>query len=256
MLEQIVAKQKLSLAKTMRETPLASFERKIEKRGSAFGRKIKTAGWELIAECKLASPSKGALCPGKTAVELARVYEANGAAALSVHTNEHFLGKAQDLAAIRKITGLPILRKEFIIHPYQIYETAYLEADALLLVARILDARRLAEFIAEAGGLGLDCLVEAHDEADIDKSLTAGAGIIGINNRDLANFTTDLNVSLRLFSRCAGKPAVSESGIKSGKDAALLKETGFCGALVGEGLSAADDIGKKTREIALKEAVL
>ncbi|MDR2006186.1 MAG: indole-3-glycerol-phosphate synthase [Acidaminococcales bacterium] len=254
MLEQIVAKQKLSLEKTMREVPLAAFERKIEKRGGAFGQKIKKAGWALIAECKLASPAKGTLCPGKTVEELARVYENSGAAALSVHTNGHFLGKAQDLAAVREITDLPVMRKEFIIHPYQIYETAYLKADALLLIARILDRKRLAEFIAEAGGLGLDCLVEAHDEADIDKSLDAGAGIIGINNRDLTNFATDLEVSLRLLPQCAGKPAVSESGIKSGEDAALLKEAGFKGVLVGEALVTAGDIGQKTREMALKEA--
>ncbi|MDR3348723.1 MAG: indole-3-glycerol phosphate synthase TrpC [Acidaminococcales bacterium] len=251
MLEQIVAKQKLALEKTMRDVPLSSFERRIEKRGGAFGQKIKTSGWTLIAECKLASPAKGALCPGETAPGLARVYEANGAAALSVHTNGHFLGKAQDLAAVRRGTGLPVMRKEFIVHPYQIYETAFLGADALLLIARILERKRLAEFIAEADGLGLDCLVEAHDEADIDKSLEAGAGIIGINNRDLANFATDINVSLRLFPRCAGKPAISESGIKNGKDAALLKGAGFKGILVGEALVTAGDIGQKTREMAL-----
>jgi indole-3-glycerol phosphate synthase len=238
----------------MRQVPLSSFEKKIEKREGAFGKKIAAADWALIAECKLASPAKGALCPAKTVGELAAVYEGNGASALSVHTNEHFLGKAQDLAEARERSGLPIMRKEFIVHPYQIYETAYLKADALLLIARILPARRLAEFIAEAEGLGLDCLVEAHDEADLEKSLAADARILGINNRDLANFTTDLNVSLRLVASCAGRPAISESGIRSGEDAALLKAAGFRGALVGEGLVTAGDIGKKTQELSLKGA--
>jgi indole-3-glycerol phosphate synthase len=250
MFEEIVAKQRLDLEKTMRDAPLAAFEGKIKKRPGAFGQKLAAGGWALIAECKLASPAKGVLCRTKTAEELARVYENNGAAALSVHTNGHFMGKAEDLAAVRKITRLPIMRKEFVIHPYQIYQTAYLEADALLLIARILDRRRLAEFIAEAAGLGLDSLVEAHDEADVEKSLAAGAKIVGINNRDLTNFQTDLNVSLRLLPLCAGKAAISESGIKSGEDAALLKAAGFSGILVGEGLSTAGDVGKKTREMA------
>jgi indole-3-glycerol phosphate synthase len=253
MLEQIVAKQKITLEKTMREVPLASFERKIVKRGNLFGQKIKTADWSLIAECKLASPVKGTLCATQTAEGLARVYEDNGAAALSVHTNEHFRGQPRDLADVKRTAKLPVMRKEFIIHPYQVHETAYLGADALLLIARILDKRRLAELLSEAAGLGLDCLVEAHDEADLAKSLDAGAALIGLNNRDLTNFTVDLAVSLRLIPLCADKPAISESGVKSRKDAALLKAAGFKGVLAGESLVTADDTARKTRELSLRE---
>lgn len=253
MLEEIVAKQRLLLPEVMKQRPLSEFANKINRKNFAFSSKVKASQWSLIAECKLASPVKGMLCQSKSVVELADIYEANGAAALSVHTNEYFKGQPSDLVEVKKRVSLPVMRKEFIIHPYQVYETAYMGADILLLIARIVDGKCLQELYNEATTLGLDCLVEVHDEQDIDKALNAGCEILGINNRDLTTFQTSIENTLKLLPLCSGKTVISESGISSEGDVLTVKNAGAKGVLVGEALVREDDIAKKTRQMALME---
>lgn len=253
MLDEIVAKQRQLLPEIMTAAPLNSFENKIEKKDFSLSKKIKQTQWSLIAECKLASPVKGQLCQNKTVKELAKIYEANGATALSVHTNEYFKGKLIDLREIKQNVSLPVMRKEFIIEPYQVYETAYMGADALLLIARIVSSKQLEILYKEATLLGLDCLVEVHDERDIEKALTAGCELIGINNRDLTTFKTDVKNTLRLKPLCEDKIVISESGIREREDIELLQACGVGGILVGEALVSARDIERKTRQMALVE---
>lgn len=253
MLDKIVQKQKEDLKKIMQEVPLSTFENKIIKGDFKFSRKLKSQDWSLIAECKLVSPAKGVLCKNKTIEQLAKTYEENGATALSVHTNEHFNGKLKDLKKIKELVNIPVLRKDFIVDLYQIYEAAYMKADAILLIARILSEKELADFIKVATELGLDCLVEVHDKDDIEKAFKANASIIGINNRNLKDFTTDIKNTLQLKPLCGDCLVVSESGIKTIDDLFAIKQAGVRGVLIGEGLVTADDIEEATRTMAMKE---
>jgi len=151
---------------------------------------------------------------------------------------------------VRKAVNLPLLRKDFIVDPYQIAETRVLGGDALLLIARVLEAHELPDFIGLASELGLAALVEVHDEADLEKALSAGARIVGINNRDLQTFRTDLEVSIRLARRIPkGITVVSESGIEGRRDIERLMEAGIHAFLVGESLMRETDIGRKLREL-------
>jgi indole-3-glycerol phosphate synthase len=204
----------------------------------------------IIAEVKCASPSHGRLIADFDPVRIAGVYEQSGASAISVLTDEkYFAGHKVYLAKIKQKVKLPLLRKDFIIDKIQIYETRAIGADAVLLIARIL-GRKLAEFILLSKELGLSPLVEVHTNQEIDLALRAGAEIIGINNRNLDTFITDINTSceLRRFIP-AGKIVVAESGIASRSDIELLMQAGIHSFLIGEALMKAPDIGKKMREL-------
>jgi indole-3-glycerol phosphate synthase len=205
----------------------------------------------VIAEIKRSSPSKGRIREDFDPVEIAGIYEENGAAAISVLTERRFFeGHAAYVPQIRKAVGLPLLRKDFIIDAYQINETRVLGADALLLIARLLEAGELRDFIGLASELGLAALVEVHDEADVEKAVSSGSQIVGINNRDLATFRTDLDVSIRLARRIPkGITVVSESGINSRSNVERLTNAGIHSVLVGESLMREQDIGKKLREL-------
>ena len=216
-------------------------------------RAIAEREWSLIAECKLASPAKGRLTARYSVVELAKLYEQNGAAALSVHTDAHFLGRLEDIAAVKAATSLPVLRKEFIVDEYQLYETALAGADGVLLIAAVLQAEELKRYQEIAEDLGLDCLVEVHGAAELPAALAAQAPLLGINNRDLTNFRTDVEHTFQLLPQCAGQLVISESGIKNGETARRLRQAGVRGILVGEGLVVADDVAAMTREMALME---
>ncbi len=206
----------------------------------------------LIAECKRRSPGAGDIRPGLDPVSLTRGYEEAGAMALSVLTDEtYFGGRLEDLRVIRERTSLPILRKDFTLHPLQIVEARVAGADAVLLIVRILTDADLAALHQEARSLGLDVLVEVHDEAELERALKLGAGLVGINNRDLSTFTTDLDTTLRLLE---GVPddvvLVSESGIRTPEDVARLGDAGVDAILVGEALLRQEDPTAAARGLA------
>jgi len=204
----------------------------------------------IIAEIKKRSPSRGLLAHGFNPRRLASVYETNGAAAISILTERRFFGgDAAHVVIVREAVSLPLLRKDFIIDPYQIHEARAIGADAVLLIAGLLDRRKLRRFITLAGELGLASLVEVHSRRELDKALAAGAGLIGINNRDLRTFTTDLQVSLEIAPHVpSGTVVVSESGIISRKDIEILMEAGIHAFLIGEVLMRSEDAGGKLKE--------
>ena len=182
---------------------------------------------------------------------LATGYAQGGAAAISVLTEENYFGGSLDhLDAIREAVKLPLLRKDFLFDPYQIYETAACGADALLLIVAILSQEQLSQFLSLSHSLGLKCLVEIHNESEADRALAGGAEIIGINNRDLRTFEVDINTSRRLRPLMPrGQIVVSESGIRSREDVKKLKQWGINAVLIGEALVTAGDIPAKIREL-------
>jgi len=198
----------------------------------------------VIAEIKRKSPSKGALAPGLDAAETAARYAAGGAAALSVLTDgPYFDGSLADLRAARAAVGLPVLRKDFTVDPLQLFEARAAGADAILLiVAALPDDARLADLSAQAAELGLAALVEADDEAGLERALRAGATLVGVTNRDLRTFGEDLSTAERLAARIpAAVVSVAESAIRSSADAQRMAEAGFDAVLVGEALVKAAD---------------
>jgi indole-3-glycerol phosphate synthase len=205
----------------------------------------------LIAEVKKASPSKGVMRPYFDPMELAKTYAESGAAAISVLTDaEYFQGSPEHLTAIRQTVGLPLLRKDFIYDEYQIYESAAYGADALLLIAAILKPRQLRLLLTLSRSLGLGCLVEVHNEAELNMVIDGGAEIIGINNRDLKTFKIDLGTTQRLRpSIPQGKIVVSESGINNREDITKLREWKVDAVLIGEALVTAKNIPDRIKEL-------
>jgi len=204
----------------------------------------------LLAELKRASPVAGVLARGFDPVARAPEYVAAGASALSVLTDSHFQGSLADLAAVRGAVDCPILQKDFVIDEYQLWEARAGGADAVLLIVGILAPGRLAELYQAAKGLGLGVLVEVHDEAELEAAAGLGARLIGINNRDLRTFQTDLATTERLAPRApAGACVVAESGIATPADVARVVAAGAHAALVGEALSRSDDPAAKIREL-------
>jgi len=205
----------------------------------------------VIAEIKRRSPSKGALRPDLDPVELARIYEQNGAAAISVLADaRYFGGLLDDLRAVREVANVPVLCKEFIIDPYQVIEARLAGADAILLIAGIMTTIELSELRQLAANLGMSSLVEVHDRAEVGAALAAGADIIGINNRNLHTFEVSLATTRELLPLVpAGVVTVSESGITSPADRAHMASLGVHALLVGESLLTAPDVGLATRLI-------
>jgi len=206
----------------------------------------------LIAECKRRSPGAGLIRPDLEMETVSRLYEEGGAAALSVLTDApYFGGSLEDLRIARETTSLPILRKDFTLDPLQILEARVAGADAVLLIVRILDDEVLQRLIAETEALGMAALVEVHDERELKRALEVGAGIIGINNRDLATFTTDLDTTIRLLERVPEDiVVVSESGIRVPEDVDRLGGVGVDAVLVGESLLRSSDPGVAAQELA------
>jgi indole-3-glycerol phosphate synthase len=205
----------------------------------------------LIAEIKKASPSKGILRGDFNPVKIAITYQANGASAISVLTDERFFeGKLEYVKKVRENVSIPILRKDFFIDEYQIYETVASGAEAILLISEILSIAEMMKFYNLATELGLDVLVEVHSEEDIEKAIAINASIIGINNRDLHTFKVDLGVTQRLIRLIPqNKVIVSESGIKCYEDIMFLRSLGVNAVLIGETFMEAPDIGAKIREL-------
>lgn len=203
----------------------------------------------LIAEVKKASPSKGVLIENFDPVALARIYAAHGAAAVSVLTDERFFqGSFQYLQDVRGAVDLPLLCKEFIVDPYQVYQGRVAGADAALLIVMALDDARLRDLHDLITGLGMAALVEVHDEADMERALRCGAALIGVNNRDLRSFREDLHTTERLARLVpASVTLVAESAIRSADDVRRMGDFGARAVLVGEGLVNAPDIARQVQ---------
>jgi indole-3-glycerol phosphate synthase len=206
---------------------------------------------KFIAEVKKASPSAGIIREDFNYINIAREYEAGGASAISVLTDkEFFKGDIKYLSEIKETVSLPALRKDFIIDPYQIYEARAAGADLVLLIARILTKEEIDAFLALSHELGMECLVEVHDNDELEKVLETEAAIIGINNRNLDTFKTNLDTTLQLRHRIPeGKIVVSESGIKTREDVLVLEEAGIDAILIGETLMRSRDISQKIKEL-------
>jgi len=218
-----------------------------------FTRSLKQEGRiRIIAELKKASPSAGLLEPDFVPEKIAKMYEANGAAALSVLTDrQYFQGELEYLTVARQATELPALRKDFVIDPYQIAEARAAGADCVLLIVRILSTEELREYQSLARQLGMDALVETHDEAEVDTALDVGADLIGINNRNLDTLEVSLEAPARLRGRIPPGPViVSESGIRTRDDMLRLKDWGVDAALIGESLMRSPDPGRLLSELA------
>ncbi len=206
----------------------------------------------VIAEIKKASPSRGVLAGALDPVALARTYSGHGAAAISVLTDEkYFRGSLDDLTAVRAAVDTPLLRKDFTIDEYQVWEARVAGADAVLLIVAILDDRHLVDLQAAAKGIGVATLVEVHTRAELERALSAGARILGINNRDLRTFETRIDTTLDLLPSVPPGPlVVSESGFFTGVDVARVAEAGVGAILVGEALVRATDPAAKLAELA------
>lgn len=208
-----------------------------------FERTLRAEGVSFICELKRASPSRGVIASDFPCLEIAQEYEEAGAAAISVLTEpDYFGGRDEYLAEIRPFVETPLLRKDFIIDGFQIEQSARLGADAILLICAILTPAQLAEYIAAADGLGLSCLVEAHDEGELRAAISAGARVVGVNNRDLRTFEVDMDNSIRLRKLVPPDVVfVSESGIRTAGDVARLRQAGVDAVLIGETLMRASD---------------
>jgi len=253
MLDKIIAQKREEVEQRKKALPLTYLKERIaqQKPPLDFARALKGDHIRLIAEVKQASPSRGILCPNFNPTKLATTYAQGGAAAISVLTEKnYFKGSIEHLAEIRQEVTTPVMRKDFIFDPYQVYESCAHGADALLLIVAILSQEQLKELLSLSHSLKLGCLVEVHNEAEVGRALLSGAEIIGINNRDLNTFTVNLNTTHRLRSLMPKeKIVVSESGIKSQSDVKKLKRWGVNAILVGEALVTSNDVLTKMREL-------
>ena len=219
-------------------------------RGS-FAENLQRPGLNFICECKKASPSKGLISPEFPYLEIAKSYVRGGAAAISVLTEpEYFLGSDDYLKEIATQVSLPVLRKDFTVSEYQLYEAKTLGAGAVLLICAILSPTQLTEFRLAAESVGLDALVETHDAGEVATALQSGAKIIGINNRNLKDFTVDINTCLHLRAEIpADRICIAESGIRDAEDIRSLKANRFNGVLIGETLMRSGDPEKMLRKL-------
>ena len=255
-LDKIVADVAIELVEKKRRVPLAEMAKRAITQSPPldFAAALRGDTVRLIAEVKKASPSRGIICPDFNPVRIARIYADNGATAISVLTEpKYFLGSLEYLRDIKKALAdkpLPLLRKDFIIDPYQVYEARAYGADCVLLIAAILSPKKLGELLQLSRQLGMMNLVEIHNEAELDTAIKYGASIIGINNRDLTSFEVDLKTTSKLRPLIPpDRITVSESGIKNRQDMQKLKEWGINAALIGEALMSVPDIAAKMKEL-------
>ena len=256
-LDDIVQATRDSLARRKRERPLADLENELAARGEGrpFQEALAHPGTSLIAEHKRRSPSAGVIREGASVTEIVQAYEQGGAAAISVLTEEiHFGGSLADLYEARQATQLPILRKDFCVDLYQLYEAKVAGADAVLLVVGSLRKDDLERLYGEAQALDLDAIVEVHDEDELDCALDLDVDVIGINNRNLEDFTVDIQVTVDLLAAIpTGKTVVSESGIRTRQEIEELERVGVDAVLIGETLMRAPDPEEAVRELTRPE---
>jgi indole-3-glycerol phosphate synthase len=254
-LERIVDVTREEVRRRRKEVPLSDLESRLgpHREGRPFAEALVRPGVSVIAEHKRRSPSAGEIRAGATVTEIAQAYERGGAAALSILTEgPHFGGTLADLEEARGAVELPILRKDFVVDGYQVYEAAVAGADAILLIVAALEPKALASLHAEAQGLDLDILVEVHDEEELEVALeVVDADVIGINNRNLVDFTVDVERTYELLSDVpAGKTVVSESGFHTRAQIEELERVGIDAVLIGETLMRAPE-----PEVALRELI-
>lgn len=253
-LDEIVENKKREVKKIKEEVPLDSIKRNLS--SSPESRNFKAAVSKpgrvnIIAEIKKKSPSGGIIREDFNPAGIGKIYEDNRADAISVLTDrKYFGGDLTHLFDVSSAVSIPVLRKEFIIDEYQVYEARRFGADAILLIAAVLEEGAIGRFMEIASEVGMDCLVEARTEEEIEKALSAGADIIGINNRDLKDFTVDIRTTVNLRDKIPpGKVVVSESGISGADDVRLMKKHDVNAVLVGECLLREDDIAGKLKEL-------
>jgi len=259
-LERIVAAKRQELERRRRDEPLGILRTRLAQAAPptrSLAEALRGDSLGLIAEVKRASPSRGILRADLDPKALVRTYAGSGAAAISVLTEEqHFQGSLDDLTAVRAVLDgrggprLPLLRKDFLFDAYHLYEARVYGADAVLLIAAVLNPGLLAELLALARTLGLECLVEVHEEQELERALAADAQVIGVNNRDLRTFEVDLALTERLRPLIpADRVVVAESGIHTRADVERLRALGVDAVLIGEALVTAEDAGAKIREL-------
>jgi indole-3-glycerol phosphate synthase len=258
-LEQLVAAAREGVERRRAEIPLSNLERQLGARGEdrPFSEALVRPGVSVVAEFKRRSPGAGDFDPGAEVADVVSAYERGGAAALSVLTDEmHFSGSLDDLRAAREASELPILRKDFITDPYQLYEAAVHGADAVLLIVAALHDDDLAELHEQARALDLDSVVEVHDERDLERALELNADVIGINNRNLDDLSVDVETTHELMPDVpAGKTVVAESGYEHREQIEELERIGVDAVLVGSALMRAGDPEARVRELTRDEEV-
>ncbi|MDX6662377.1 MAG: indole-3-glycerol phosphate synthase [Solirubrobacterales bacterium] len=259
MLDQIVASTRSAVDRRRGEVSVAELQERLSDRpldgGRPFNEALVRPGLSLIAEFKRRSPSAGEIRGSAEPTEIVRAYERGGAAAISVLTEEEsFGGSLADLRAAHDASSLPVLRKDFTIDPYQLYEAAANGADAVLLIVAILEDRELASLHAQARALDLDCLVEVHDETELERALELDCDVIGINNRNLADLSVDVATTHELITDVpAGKTVVSESGLSDREELDALEEIGVDAVLIGESLMRSPDPEAALRALCREE---
>lgn len=245
-LDELAAYAAYRVAQSSEDVPLETIRRMAEEMPGGdfrFERALKKQGMSFICEVKKASPSKGIIAEDFPYVKIAKEYERAGADCVSVLTEpKWFLGSDEIFKEIRRAISLPMIRKDFTVDAYQIYEAKVMGADAVLLICALLSTPAIREYLAICDELGMTALVEAHDEAEIASAVEAGARVIGVNNRNLKNFTVDFSNSARLRASIPHTAVfVAESGVKGPEDIAALKSVGADAVLVGEALMRAED---------------
>jgi indole-3-glycerol phosphate synthase len=254
MIERLISAAHDGVEERRREVSQGDLESRLPERGRdrPFSEALVRPGLSLIAEFKRRSPSAGAIAgDGMRVEDQVRSYERGGAAALSVLTDQaNFGGSLDDLRAARAACGLPILRKDFIVDPYQLFEAAVNGADAVLLIVRALEEEQLRELFSQARGLDLDCLIEVHDGDELERALSLDAEVIGINNRNLDDGSVDAATTFELMPDVpAGKTAVAESGISGRAELEELERVGVDAVLIGEALMRSEDPEALAREL-------
>jgi indole-3-glycerol phosphate synthase len=253
-LDPILEATREEVARRRDAVPAAALERGRSDEVRPFTEALARPGLSLVAEHKRRSPSAGAIRDDIELEDVVKAYERGGAAALSILTDgPSFGGSLDDLRAARAATGLPALRKDFIVDPYQVYESFAAGADAILLIVAALAREQLHDLHAQAHELGLAALVEVHDEHELDVALSLGGGIIGINNRDLKTLRVDISRTFELLPRVAGHAlVVSESGFAGRDQLDELERAGVDGVLIGEALMRSRDVEAACRELAVR----
>ena len=256
-LDDLVQATRESLERRKRTRPIAQLEQEVAQRGEGrpFHEALAHPGTSLIAEHKRRSPSAGVIREGASLADIVEAYERGGAAAISVLTEEqHFGGSLDDLVEARRITQLPILRKDFCVDPYQLYESKVAGADAVLLVVGSLHKSDLEQLYAEAQALDLDAIVEVHDEEELECALELDVDVIGINNRNLVDFSVDIATTVDLLASVpTGKTVVSESGIRTRQQIEELERVGVDAVLIGETLMRSAEPEAAVRELTRPE---
>ncbi len=252
-LEQLIDGARKGVEVRRQEVPQSELEARLSGRGQdrPFNEALARPGLSLIAEFKRRSPSRGEIAADADVAAQVAAYERGGAAALSVLTDgPHFGGSLEDLQAARAACGLPIIRKDFIVDPYQLYEAAVHGADAVLLIVRALDDERLRSLYEQARAIDLDCLVEVHNAEELERALAVDAEVIGVNNRDLDEQRIDIGITFELMPDVpAGVTVVAESGISGRGELEELERVGVDAVLIGGTLMDAADAEAKTREL-------